>query len=296
MELGGPTRLWWRPGVEEHLRSYVYLLSDPRTHPPTPFYVGKGTGSRCFAHIVEARRTRQAGTAEYPKLATIRAIEADGLPVQIELLRHGLDEGAAFDIESTVIDLFPDLTNRVKGHHSDARGRAAAVAINARYAAEPATFGPEDKVVLIRVTWRFPRPFDWDALYEATRGYWIVGERRRHVGTPSAPDYALAVHEGVVRAVYRIDEWFRTPDDEIAKGRGGLRRWGFSGRLARDLEDRYLGRDVTAWLPRGAQTPLRYINCDYGRPVSTTRIQPGRSGRIATARPTRGNVADTGTS
>jgi hypothetical protein len=91
----GPTRLWWRPGVEEHLRSYVYLLSDPRTHPPTPFYVGKGTGSRCFAHIVEARRTRQAEHGGVPETRNvIRAIEADGLPVQIELLRHGLDEGA----------------------------------------------------------------------------------------------------------------------------------------------------------------------------------------------------------
>jgi hypothetical protein len=39
-------------------------------------------------------------------------------------------------------------------------------------------------------------------------------------------------------------------------------RWGFSGRVARDVEDRYLGKEVTEWLPRGAQTPLRYINCD----------------------------------
>jgi hypothetical protein len=258
---GGPTRLGWRPGVEERLGFYVYLLNDPRAHPPATFYVGKGTGNRCFNHIIEARRTRKGATVEYPKLATIRAIEADGHPVQIELLCHGLDEAAAFVMEAALIDLLPSLTNRVKGQHSLDRGRADAGAINAKYAAEPVDFRPGDKVVLIRVTKTFPRPFDGDALYEATRAYWVVGASRRNRGATTAPDYAMAVHEGVVRAIYRIDDWFRTPEEEMAKGRGGPRRWGFSGRLARDLEDRYLGKDVTAYLPRGAQVPLRYVNC-----------------------------------
>ena len=165
-------------------------------------------------------------------------------------------------MEAALIDLLPSLTNRVKGQHSFDRGRADAGAINAKYAAEPVDFRPEDKVVLIRVTTTFPRPFDWDALYEATRAYWVVGVSRRNRGATAAPDYAMAVHEGIVRAIYRIDDWFRTPEEEIAKGRGGPRRWGFSGQLARDLEDRYLGKDVTAYLPRGAQVPLRYVNCD----------------------------------
>jgi len=136
-------------------------------------------------------------------------------------------------MEAALIDLLPSLTNRVKGQHSFDRGRADAGAINAKYAAEPVDFRPEDKVVLIRVTKTFPRPFDGDALYEATRAYWVVGASRRNRGATTAPDYAMAVHEGVVRAIYRIDDWFRTPEEEIAKGRGGPRRWGFSGRLAR---------------------------------------------------------------
>jgi uncharacterized protein len=259
---GGRTRLGWRPGVAERLGFYVYVLSDPRKKPVAPFYVGKGTGNRCFDHIVEARRTRKPDTVEYPKLSTIRAIEAEGKPVQIELLCHGLDEATAFVMEAALIDLLPNLTNRTKGQHSRDRGRADAGVINAKYAAELADVRPEDKVVLIRVTKTFPRPFDGDALYEATRAYWVVGASRRNRGATTAPDYAMAVHEGVVRAIYRIDDWFRTPEEEIAKGRGGPRRWGFSGGLARDLEDRYLGKDVTAYLPRGAQVPLRYVNCD----------------------------------
>jgi hypothetical protein len=107
----------------------------------------------------------------------------------------------------------------------------------------------------------FPRPFDPDALYEATRGYWIVGASRRERGRAAAPDYAMAVYEGVVRAVYSIDQWYPTPPVDLARGRGSLKRWGFSEEPAPGLEARYLFRDVTAWLPRGAQSPLRYVNC-----------------------------------
>ena len=38
-------------------------------------------------------------------------------------------------------------------------------------------------------------------LYEATRGWWVVGERRKNV------KLAFAVFDGVVREVYVVDEW-----------------------------------------------------------------------------------------
>ncbi len=90
-------------GVAEHLGYYVYLLSDPRTS--RPFYVGKGVGDRCFAHLREARRTQADTVGDYAKLATIRAIEQAGLTVTIEVLRHGLTEPEAFAVEAAAIDL-----------------------------------------------------------------------------------------------------------------------------------------------------------------------------------------------
>jgi hypothetical protein len=95
----------WRPGVAERLGFYVYVLTDPRTD--SVFYVGKGTGERCFAHLAEARKTVADTKGDYPKLATIRAIEGDGLDVKIDVLRHGLDEATAFVVESAAIDLLP---------------------------------------------------------------------------------------------------------------------------------------------------------------------------------------------
>jgi len=38
---------------------YVYVFKDPRTSPVLPFYVGKGTGTRSFDHLVRADSTRK---------------------------------------------------------------------------------------------------------------------------------------------------------------------------------------------------------------------------------------------
>ena len=44
--------------VKEKLKHYVYLYLDPRTN--VPFYVGKGTGNRCFAHLKDGAESGKA--------------------------------------------------------------------------------------------------------------------------------------------------------------------------------------------------------------------------------------------
>ena len=102
----------WRPRVAEQLGFYVYLLIDPRTG--LPFYVGKSARDRCFSHVAEARRTARDSLGDYTKLATIREIEDAGVPIRIDLRRHGLDETTAFIVESAAIDLLglAQLVNR----------------------------------------------------------------------------------------------------------------------------------------------------------------------------------------
>ena len=66
----------WRPGVDENLGYYVYLLVDLRDD--GIFYVGKGVGGRCSSHVDEARKTSRNSKGDYEKLSTIREIEEQG--------------------------------------------------------------------------------------------------------------------------------------------------------------------------------------------------------------------------
>jgi hypothetical protein len=248
--------------VAEQLGSYVYLLIDPHTE--RVFYVGKGVGERCFAHIVEARRRpTTARSGDYVKLDIIREIESEGHPVGIEILRHGLDENAAFMLESATIDLlgFGDLANKVVGQHAVALGRAGVDEVNARLGAHPVTFLSEDRVVLIRVAREFHRGIDQPALYEATRRWWRVDARRRELGGARAPEFALSVYRGVVRAAYRIEGWEPAPAEEMKADTRVVGRWGFWGTPAADVLERYGFGDVTSLLPQAAQNPSRYVNC-----------------------------------
>lgn len=170
------------PGVEERIGSYVYLLIDPRDD--DVFYVGKGAGHRCFAHVAEARKTLADSVGDYAKLARIRAIEATGVTVRIEILRHGLSEDEAFLVESTAIDLLglETLANRVVGHAAEF-GRMPVPDLNVLYGANPVAIDPEHRVALIRINRLFKRGMSDDDLYEATWKWWRVASRRRELGT-----------------------------------------------------------------------------------------------------------------
>lgn len=81
-------------------------------------------------------------------------------------------------------------------------------------------------------------------LYEITRQAWKMDPYRHN------PDYAFAVANGVVRAVYRINDWEPTSGN----------RWRFNGELDTELTQRYSGVDVSDEIGR-ATNPVRYINC-----------------------------------
>lgn len=102
-----------------------------------------------------------------------------------------------------------------------------------------------ERVVLIRINRTYRPNMSDDALYEATRKWWVLNPDR-------APDLALAVFHGTVRGVYRIDDWEQDP-------RSG--RWAFRGRSDAKLARDYVGRDVSEYFPRGAANPIRYVNC-----------------------------------
>jgi hypothetical protein len=210
------------------------------------FYVGKGTGNRVFAHINNAI----ASPLKSDKLAEIRAIQAKGLQIKYSIIRHGLTEKEAFEIEAALIDFIDirELTNVVGGHGSDSRGLMSITEIIAKYLA------PEieivEPVILVTVNRLFRRNMTDEEIYEITRGNWVTGQRR------SKAKYAFCICYGTVRQVYEIQRWF--PIKARSQDSKTQNRWRFDGIVAQDLQH-YVGGNVEKYI--GAQNPIRYVNC-----------------------------------
>jgi hypothetical protein len=239
-------RVRFPPSVAEQIGYYVYTLAEPTSG--RVFYVGKGTGNRVFSHASAALK----GATASEKLATIRKIIRRGRAVRYEIIRHGMSESEAHEVEAALMDYIghQKLLNLAGGHHTERRGRMTAKEIIALYQAQPIRI--KEPALLIIVNRLFERNISPERLYEVTRGNWVLGERREKA------EFAFAVYRGVVREVYRIDGW----RSAAARGRSEKRqkRWRFRGEVATDKQH-YVGGSVERYLKPGAQSPVKYVNC-----------------------------------
>lgn len=230
--------------VIEKLGYYVYLLIDPETD--DIFYVGKGVGNRIFAHLNHAI----SSPLESDKLGKIRSIQAKDLQVKHIILRHGLTEKEAFEVEGSLIDFIglEGLTNIVSGHHSTGRGRMTTHEVIIQYDAPKLEIS--EPVMLITVNRLFRRDMNEDEIYEITRGNWVTGPRRNKA------KFAFTIYNGIVRQVYEIQRWF--PITARRKEAKTQDRWRFDGIIAEDLQH-YIGGSVEHYV--GSQNPIKYVNC-----------------------------------
>ena len=227
----------------EKLKYYVYLLIDPRND--EVFYVGKGKGGRITAHIFGAR---EGGVRATDKVKRIRDIENAGLEVKHDVLRHGLSEREALEVESAVIDLIgkDNLTNLMKGHHSRDRGLMTLEEIEIMYGAEEAAF--EEPAILININALYRRNMSVSEIYEATRQSWKIS-----TGRAAGIRIACSVYHGVIREVFFVHRWYRPSD---ANGRAV-----FEGeRATEDIRKKYLHKSVAKYWTKGAQGPIRYAD------------------------------------
>jgi len=250
-----PVQVSFPPGVAAKLAVYVYLLIDPRTG--RPFYVGKGRGDRCFRHVEAARTTRgpsdgatlPSKVAKFPILDRIREAESDGRPVRIEILRHGLTAAEADLVVGAVDDALALGIPTGTG-----RQRSPAVELGASLA-KRAKFKRGHQVVLLRVG-----AHGSDVDYATARHGWRIDRRWVDTTSVRAPRWAVLVAGDLVDSVYRIDGWEASPAPDGAGARA-VERYSFSGSRDADLEARYVGRSVSAYLGGGTPSQVTYVWC-----------------------------------
>ena len=116
---------------EPLLPYYVYLLLDPMQG-NTPFYVGKGTGTRVNSHVAEVRRLlalesalpagadAAAGLPSGKRRRIKDILDSSLAPIELIVARFETED-EAFAVEATLINLvygFDNLTNLNRGHGS----------------------------------------------------------------------------------------------------------------------------------------------------------------------------------
>lgn len=231
----------------EKLDFYVYALISPTDN--KPFYIGKGIGNRVFNHQNCALKDDFSNL----KLDTIREIIASGKEVEHLIIRHGLTEKEAFEIEASLIDFGNrfgfEFSNLVLGHHSSGKGLMTTDEIVRIHNAKPLT-ELTDPVIIININRKYIRGNSSEEIYKSTKQAWVVGEHKRNT-----TKYALSEYSGIVIEVFEIEEWYEieTPDNKRKS------RWGFNGRIAKsEIREKYINKSLAHTKKKGAANPIKY--------------------------------------
>jgi uncharacterized protein len=241
----------FEPLVAEKIEAYVYALIDPQTE--LPFYIGKGRNNRVFSHV--ACELENPNTSD--KYDTIRKIRNSGAEVRHLILRHGMTDQAALDVESALIDLCAiinqPITNIVLGHGASAFGAMTADEVIRKYKAAPLSH-IEDGFILININKTYKRARGQKSYYDATKESWAINKSK--IATLS---YALSEYKGFIVEVFKIEKWY--PVETQDKNGKPRTRWGFDGQVAEvGVRNRYLNKSVQK--PKGASNPIRYNYAD----------------------------------
>jgi hypothetical protein len=263
------------PSVSAKLKSYVYLLVDPRTG--RAFCVGRGRNDRCFRHVRAARAgsggvpgrasdpdsgdspgpgsgAGSASSSKYPMLEKIREVEAGGRSVRIDILRYGMSPEEALLVEGAVHEALGFSGPPEAGEQRQSAEEASS------HLAKRAKFKRVHQVVLLRVGAKGSDPS-----YQSARHGWRIGKRWIDLESPRSPKWAVIVVGEVVAAVHRIDGWEPAPlrgrsrHSAVDTTARSTYRYSFTGAPDPELERRYVGKSVAGYLGTGTPSPVTYV-------------------------------------
>jgi hypothetical protein len=233
------------PHVIQKLKTYVYRLIDPRNG--ETFYIGKGQGNRVFSHIQAEQNLDGDDIAD--KIKRIREIRLSGFEVAHVIHRHGMDEKMAFEVEASLIDAYPGLTNIAGGSGSSDYGAMHAKEIIRRYSVESASFS--HRAILISVN----RSAAETSLYEATRYAWKISRAKA-----MQAEVVLATLQGLIVGAFISEDWLEATSENFPGRIDMPGRLGFvGGEAPANIRSLYVGKSVPdEYRKRGAANPIKY--------------------------------------
>ena len=112
-------------------------------------------------------------------------------------------------------------------------------------------------IVIIKINRSYRKGMPERELFEYTRGYW-----KRKIESVRPAQYALAVVNGIVIEVYRIDRWIHASKADNRYRQYDPARYSnriaFEGDIAPDdIRKYYIGRDVSALYKYGEANPVK---------------------------------------
>lgn len=257
--------------TKQALKAYVYMLLDPRTK--QPFYIGKGrANNRVFDHLACALTDLDQSTLKYDK---IRALQTGGHAIQHVIVRHGLTDKEAFELEAALIDSLSYcglmLTNEQGGHNSIDKGLMTSEEVMRLYNAQPLSSLGTD-CVLININKTYQRGHGVAPIYQATKETWLISKGRiPHI------KYVLSEYRGLIVAVFEVENWYQKPrpknktvrdldKNKVLDSNGKpltevvtVLGYGFDGRPAPDaIRNLYINKSVAAHKKRGSAQVIRF--------------------------------------
>lgn len=240
--------------TKQHLKSYVYFLIDPTSK--KPFYVGKGKNDRVFDHVKCALEYETVSD----KYDTIRKIHSENKIVEHIIVRHGLTDKEALEIEATLIDvldyLSSGLTNIAGGQKSIEKGLMTSDEIKRIYDAEPLT-EISSECIIININKQYIRGSGKDAVYNATKEIWTIDKTKI-----KNLKFVLSEYKGLIVEVFQVDEWYekeRGYNPNTKKFGQTKIGYGFNGQIAADeIRKKYLNKSIVHVKTRGSATVVRY--------------------------------------
>ncbi len=237
------------PETIEAIGAYVYALIDPRLPPTDPrrvFYVGKGTGQRCFHHSAE-----EVGDEPNPKLERIHEIRlVTGAPPPIEIIAHHLKDEESFRLEAALISVLQPNGNLASGKYA-ADYRLSVDEIEGRYSNPLIESALGHRVLLVSLNGGADlRPFpdiSESEMPERILQLWRLSEERA-----DQVQYIIGVYEQVTRRVFKVHQTkdgraiHDKKNDGVAKNGHTLWRRAFHGERCLEMEPLWINRRIVS--------------------------------------------------